>query len=245
MFAFLAFFVFSDIAKSAAILRAYSLRFFKTYRWFLLYLLAGIFQSFARLFGDRDTLGYAYWWIRTSPFVIAFSVAATAELWFLVMRRYPGVRRIYHWLVPAFLGLAAALTLLSAADFFLVDWRPTIFRILTLSVRYSASVEAVICSLLFLWTLLFPEQISKNVRRHAAILSLNYILTSLGYFAIGMRNGRNGIIGYALNLLGSGIYIAWTVLITRQGETPPPPHDFHDDEIRRAKRDFEDLAGAR
>jgi len=242
--AFFVVFILGDLARLAPFLRACSLGFLKNYRWFILYLLAGVFQSFARLFGDRDTLGYAYWWIRTSPLVIAFSIAATCELWILVMQGYAGVRRIYSWLVPAFLGLAAALSLASAADLFLVSWRPTIFRILTLTVRYGASIEAGVCSLLFLWTLFFPEQISRNVRRHAAILSLNYIVISLSYFAIGMRNGRNGIIGYALNILASCLYLAWAMLITRGGETLPAPTRFDDDEIHRAKRDFEDLNAA-
>jgi len=241
MLAYLAFFGIADFPRCAALWRAASLGLLKSYRWFVFYASAGVLQTLGRLLGDRHSVPYANWWTHTAPALIAFSIAATFELWFLVMRRYAGVKRIYNWLIPAFLGIAAVFTALSAVDLFLVDWHPTIYRIVSLVIRYSASFQAVICSLLFLWTLAFPEQISSNVRRHAAFLATNHILISSGYFIIGIAGGRNEAIGNVLFVVGSALYLVWALMMTAAGERIPPPPTPTDEEIQGTRRQFDDL----
>lgn len=241
MLAYLAFFGIADIPRFIALGRAYSLGLLKSYRWFAFFLGAGALQTLIRLAGERNSVPYGVWWSHTAPVILAFSIAATFELWFLVMRRYAGVSRIYDWLIPAFLGIAAVLTALSAADLFVESWRHTIYRTISLTIRYSASVQTVICLLLFLWTVVFPEQISSNVRRHAAFLTIYNLQVSVGYFIIGLRSGQNEQIATALYIVGNSLYLVWALLMTSAGERIPPPRPPTDEEVRRARRDFDDL----
>lgn len=239
---YLAVFILGPLSRFTALTRAARLGMLPQFRWFACYLLAGILQGCARLAGEPVSLPYSTVWIRTAPFVILTSIAATIELWRMVMRSYPGVERIYHWLIPAFLGIAGVATALSAADLFLVEWRPTVFQTIRITYRYNASILLVICLLLFLWTLAFPQQISRNTRRHAALLSVNFLVVASSYFVIDIMNGKNTVTGPIMSVASAAVMFAWAALISLEGEEIPPTKPIDNEKANAAKRRQRDLA---
>lgn len=222
----LAFAIYAVLARCAALGRIRSSHLIRSYRWFAVYLLAGILQNGALLFYDRDDPHYAAWWTRTAPLVILASVAAVVELWFLTMSNYRGVERIYRWLLPVVAGLAIVVTLLATADVWFLAWKPTIYRIITLAFRYCASALTVACAFLACWAWVFFHQAPKNVKVHAVLMTLNLASLATGNTIIVLLGGRNRIAGPAMACVGASFFIAWALLVSRQGQergAPPAP----------------------
>jgi hypothetical protein len=222
----LAFALYATLARCAALARIRSSHLIRPYRWFAIYLLAGIAQNGALLFKDRSDPWYAAWWVRTLPLVIVASIAAVIELWFLLMSNYRGVERIYSWLVPAVVGASIAVMLFATADVWILAWQPTIYRVLTLAFRYCESALTVACAFLACWAFVFFHQVPRNVKVHAVLLTVNLASLAAGNTVIVLLGGRNKIAGPAMASVSASCFVLWALLISSRGQAagaPPAP----------------------
>jgi hypothetical protein len=219
----------------------------RRYRWFGAYIAAGILQNAAWLFGLPTSAPYGVWWTHVAPLVIICAIAAVVELWGLTMSHYPKVGVIYHWLIPAILGAGLLVIALGTIDLWLLEWRPTVYRLSSLALRYSASGLAVVCGSLMCWALLFPRQIRRNVRIHGVILTANLATLALGYTVAVLEGGKNLIIGRVMMFTTVFLLAAWALLISPGGENvpSPPPPSSPDDLGRLASRERELLSAGR
>jgi hypothetical protein len=179
--------------------------------------------------------------------VIAGAIAASIELWSLTMSHYTRVNMIYRWIVPLVIGASLLLVAVGTIDLWLVDWRPTIYRINALAVRYSASALAVFCGFLMCWAQIFPRQIRKNVRIHGVILTANFVNLAIGYTVVVLDAGKNLIAGRVMMFITTALLAAWVLMVSRDGENVPPPvpRSTPDDLERLASRERELLSAAR
>jgi hypothetical protein len=222
----LAFVLYATLARCAALARIRSSHLIRYYPCFAIYLLTGIFQNGALLFVNRDTPGYAWWWIHTAPIGIVASIAVVVELWFLIMSNYRGVERIYSWLVPVVVGACIAVTLVVTADVWFLAWQPTIYRVVTLAFRYNASALSVACFFLACWAFVFFHQVPRNVKVHAVLLTGNMASVAAGNSIIVLLGGRNLIAGPAMVCVSASCFVLWALLMSSRGQlggTPPAP----------------------
>jgi hypothetical protein len=217
------------------------------YRWFGAYIASSILQSAAWLFGPSTSPAFGLWWTHVAPLVIACACMAVIELWRLTMSHYSRVSVIYHWLVPAVIGASLLLIAIGTIDLWLLDWRPTIYRLSSLAVRYSASALAVFCGFLMCWALVFPRQIRRNVRIHGVILTANFATLAVGYTVTVIDRGRNLIAGRVMVFITMTLLAAWALMVSRDGESvpPPAPRSTPDDLERLTSRERELLSAAR
>jgi len=233
------------LARCAVLVRIRSSHLIDHYRWFAAYVVAGLLQEGAWFLGDPRSVGYASWWTHTAPFVIATSIGATVELWNLTMSRYRGVSRIYSWLVPAVITIIAVGTLLTAVDFWAIEWRPTIYRVFLLTYRYTEAPLAMGCAFSLVWALVFPEQAPKNVKIHAIVLTGNLTAVAAGNGAIVLAHGYNVVAGPAMAVISVSFFAVWAIFMTREGEISEPPRPLEDDEAARVRARERDLLNVR
>jgi hypothetical protein len=235
------------LIRCAVLARLVSAKLLGRYRWFGAYVASGILQGAAWLFGPNSSPAYGLWWTHVAPLVIACAIAAAIELWSLTMSHYSGVKVIYRWLIPAVIGASLLLIALGTIDLWLLDWRPTIYRLSSLAVRYSASALAVSCGFLMCWALVFPRQIGKNVRIHGVILTAIFATLAIGNTVAVIDRGRNLIAGPVMLFITTALLAAWALMVSRKGESVPlaPPRSTPDDLERLASRERELLKVAR
>lgn len=233
------------LARCAVLLRIRSLHLIHTYRWFAAYVLAGLLQEGAWLRGYPGDPRYGVWWANTAPLVIATSIAAVLELWKLTMSRYPGVKRIYSWLVPAVIVICAAGTILTAFDFWAIDWRPTIYRIALLAYRYTEAPLAIGCAFLLGWIIVFPERAPKNVKVHAVALTGNLATIAVGNAVIVLSHGYNLVAGPLMAIASVSFLLLWALCMSPGGERLNPPPPPGDDEIARVRARERELLNVR
>ena len=182
-------------------------------------MVAGLLQNGAWAFGDPSNPGYGRWWVDTAPLVILTAAGATFELWALTMKRYPRVQRIYAWLIPTLLLLCFAVVAVATMDVWSPTWRPTIYGILSLRYRSTIAPLAIACGCVTIWGLVFPRQISRNVRIHALLLT-GILATIAGGSVVAaiLLHGNNRQASNATALISATFLALWAGLISRQGE---------------------------
>jgi hypothetical protein len=193
----------------------------RRYRWFCAYLIVVIVQNAAWFFGTPRDRIYATWWLCAVPLTIAFAIAATIELWKLLVRSYLGVELIYRYLIPLVVGISLIVTLASAIDLWLVEWNATIFRAMSLALRFSSSALTVACGLIAWWTTVLPGPVPSNLRRHAFLLTGNFGAIAIGNLVIQLLHGRNELAGAIMIGMSAGFCGLWALLINGSGETAP------------------------
>lgn len=245
MVEYLALGVFPALARCAVLVRIRSSHLIHAYPWFTGYVLAGLLQEGAWLRGRPGDPRYGVWWTHTAPLVIAMSIGAALELWNLTMSRYPGVRRIYSWLVPAVIGVSVVGTALTAFDFWAIEWRPTIYRISLLTYRYTEAPLAIGCAFLLGWILVFPDQVPKNVKVHAFVLTGNLGTIVAGNAAIVLSHGYNRVAGPVMGLASASFFVWWAIVMSPEGETSNPPPPPGDEEVARLRARERDLLSVR
>jgi len=210
-------------AELFALERLIATKIYRSYPWFVVYLVAGFLQSFAWLAGSPDSAGYLKAYRLTTPFIMALQAVVVLELWRVLMSCYRGIHRISHALGLIILALAVLLSSLSGFDGLVMRGQPLSrisYHWLMWSVRYNGSILCIACVLLALWASIFDHGVPRNTIRHAQLLSGYFASIAVGYLVLNLVRGVADQVGIATTLLAAAFYVAWGVLMTRQGQIP-------------------------
>jgi hypothetical protein len=214
----LAMTVCNGLAHVTVLWRLLSAQVIRKYPWFSVLILVALLQSLGWVLGPPESRGYRLFWLYTTPLLIGLRLLAVVELSRLLMSRNPHVRVLYPILMPTIGVIAVTTSLASGVD--LWGFAYTV-RAMSLAIRFSASILAVITVLLALFGRIFSEPLPRNTIRHALILSGYFTSLAIGHLLLHLTTEHAGLIGAAMVGAEAGFFVLWAVLITPDGETLP------------------------
>jgi hypothetical protein len=214
----LAMTVCNGLAHVTVLWRILSAQLIRKYPWFSVLILVALLQSFGWVLGPPESRGYRLFWLYTTPLLIGLRLLAVVELSRLLMSRNPHVRVLYPILMPTIGVIAVTTSLASGVD--LWGFAYTV-RAMSLAIRFSASILAVITVLLALFGRIFSEPLPRNTIRHALILSGYFTSLAAGHLLLHLTTEHAGLISAAMVGAEAAFFVLWAVLITPDGETLP------------------------
>jgi hypothetical protein len=219
--------------------RLYALGLVLRYWYFSLYVLCGALQCTGWLMGPRDSNPYAAFWLFTTPVMIGLRVAVVAELWNLFQSQYNG-NRVSRRIALGAVVLAVAVSLATGIDLWRAGWHPTVFRLFSLAIRYSASTLAILCALVTWAGHASGRALPANLVRHAFLLTGYFTSLAAGHLVAHLSDGDNVIAGLIMSFSAVAFLSLWPILLTRDGESviarggdDPPIHGAVSDLGRR------------
>jgi len=108
-------------------------------------------------------------------------VLAVVELARLLMPRHRHVRTLYPILIPTIVVIAVTTSVASGVDLWITG---STVRVMSLAIRFSASILAITCVLLALFGKIFTEPLARNTVRHALILSGYFTTLAIGHLVL-------------------------------------------------------------
>jgi hypothetical protein len=195
---------------------------YKQYPFFFAYLTFRVPNSLWPLVLDVRSSTYMYFYVCTLPIVLLFYILTVRELYRLVLRDYPGLQTVGRW--------AMYVSLLGAVVISILTLLPKITpsmpqRSKNLGFVFGAergvdTALAVFIVLLLAFLSRYPIRLSRNVRVHAVIYSVFFLLGVAGLLArsfFGIKDFATwNLVNVVLNL---GCISAWLVLLSPAGET--------------------------
>ena len=214
----LAITICNALAHVAVLWRLVSASLVRKYPWFSVLVAVAFLQSFGWALGPPESHGYRYFWLYSTPLLLGLRVLAVVELWRLLISRNPHVRALYPILMPTIVVIAVTTSIASGVD--LWGFASTV-RAMSLAIRFSASILAVVTVLLALFGRIFSEPLPRNAVRHALILSGYFTSLAIGHLLLHVTAAHPGLISAAMVGAGTAFYVLWAVLITPDGEVSP------------------------
>ncbi len=189
--------------------------------WFSVYLLAGVAQSFVWIAGPPTSRAYANAYALTTPLVIGLQVVVFLELWRKMIIQRPGVDRAAKAFGVAIIGASLMLGLLGGIDGLALHVgvsRRIVFMWISWSVRYTATVLCIACSLLAVCVPMFDRELPRVVTLHAYLLTFYFGSIAAGYLVINLEILAASLVGAFTVGSAAGMYVLWATLITGHGE---------------------------
>src|SRR5215475_6902898 len=91
-----------SLALSAAVAaRLFATGLYKRYPLFFLYFIFRVLNETWPVFIETNSASYAYIWAWTEPFVLLFYLLLVAELYRIVLDKYPGLYTVGRWAMYA------------------------------------------------------------------------------------------------------------------------------------------------
>jgi hypothetical protein len=188
------------------------------YWYFSLYMLCGALQCTGWLLGPRESFAYAAFWVCTTPVMIGLRVAVVVELWNMFQSQY-GANRISRRVAMWAVALAVGVSLATGIDLWLVGWHPTVFRLFSLAIRYSASTLAILCALVTWVGHESGRALPTNLVRHAFLLTGYFASLAAGHLVAHLSGGDSTVGGLIMAIAATAVFILWPILLTRDGES--------------------------
>jgi hypothetical protein len=214
----LAITICNALAHVAVLWRLVSASLLRKYPWFSVLVAVAFLQSFGWALGPPESHGYRYFWLYTTPLLLGLRVLAVVELWRLLISRNPHVRALYPVLMPTIAVIAVTTSVASGVDLWGFGYT---VRAMSLAIRFSASILAVVTVLLALFGRIFSEPLPRNTVRHALILSGYFTSLAIGHLLLHITAAHAGLIGAAMVGAEAAFFVLWAVLITPDGEVSP------------------------
>jgi hypothetical protein len=204
------------LAHVAVLWRLDSARLMRKYPWFTALVVVVILQSFGWAFGAPSSRGYRFFWLYSTPLLIGLRVLAVVELARLLMPRHRHVRTLYPILIPTIVVIAVTTSVASGVDLWVTG---STVRVMSLAIRFSASILAITCVLLALFGRIFTEPLARNTVRHGLILSGYFTTLAIGHLVLHLTAENAELVGAVMVGAGAAFFVLWVVLITPDGET--------------------------
>jgi hypothetical protein len=138
------------------------------------------------------------------------------ELARLLMPRYRHVRTLYPILIPTIVVIAVTTSVASGVDLWITG---SAVRVMSLAIRFSASILAITCVLLAVFGRIFSEPLARNTVRHGLILSGYFTTLAIGHLVLHLTAANAELVGAVMVGAGTAFYVLWAVMITPDGET--------------------------
>ena len=210
-------------AELFACVRLIETRVYRSYPWFIAYLVTGFLQSFIWLAGSPSTHAYLMVYRWTTPLVMGLQVLVVLELWRGLMSCYRGIYQISHALGIGIMTLAVLIASSTGFDGLAMHGQSISlisFHWLIWSVRYTGSILSIACILLAWWASTFDHGVEPNRIRHAQLLAGYFGSIAIGYLVLNLRLGSAETVGICTTLSAAGFYVAWGWMLGRDGEIP-------------------------
>jgi hypothetical protein len=214
--------------ESAALASLLLRRIAASYRWFATYLAFGVARDIALHFaGDPNrSRNYATAWMITEPILLTLLVLTTREIVGKVPGHYRGFGSFGRQKLRRLLDIAVAVALVSSVvEAAGPQWKWSIAILL----RFVFGLHRITTSILAVYLVLvaiFVSRVRVPFRRNLLIhsrLFAGYLTLQTGLMVFLGAIGHSTVrMGDVLTGGSSLLFVLWTVLLTREGETPPP-----------------------
>ncbi len=167
--------VFGVAAKSVLLWRLQAQGLHHTYRFFWLYLVAGVVRSAGLLTlyftaGQEQTTTYGIAYVTTAPILAVLRILVVLELYSLVLQNHPGIETLGRWVIKGGLVVAVVIaSLMLYPDFAKAE--PTYILLFYVTVFERAVNSALLLLLAIITGFLvwFPVPLNRNTILHALV----------------------------------------------------------------------------
>lgn len=215
----LALSLLTGVGELVVVCRLIALDLLLRYWYFGLCILFSAIQCTSWLLGPPNSKAYAAFWLCTTPVLIGLRVAAVFELWRLLSSQQPDGGRLagrFAFLAAVF---AIAISLGTGVDLWLVGWHATIFRIMSLGVRYSSSILAIFCAWAAWFGFMYRRPLPQNILRHAFLLAAYLASSAVGHLMIHLSGGFTRPAWIMMAAAETITFALWVILLSKDGET--------------------------
>jgi hypothetical protein len=202
---------------------------YRRYPLFFLYFVFRVPNGVWPLFVDLKSDLYAYIWAWTDPIVLIFYILLVAELYRLVLEKYPGLYTVGRWVMYASVCISVTISILSLLPK-LTPEMPQRTRKLAyffVTERGIDTALAIFIILLLLFMSRYPIKLSRNARVHAMIYCVFFLSSTLGLLMRGLFGMLlAGPVNTALTAISAASVLAWLILLSSEGEEVPKVHPY-------------------
>jgi hypothetical protein len=216
--------VLSLLGSALTAYKLYHSGLYRRYPVFFAYFVFRVPNGAWTFFLDAHSGTYAWFWILTEPVLWMFYVWMVVELARLILEQYAGLYTVFRWGMIASVVVAASISVLSLIP----RIKPTAAqrsKYLGLFLAGERGLDlslAIFILLILLFLSRYPITLSRNVRVHAVVYSVYFLMNSsatLLHTVFGLTLGEE--VNLLFSVISFGAMIAWLVLLTPAGEAIP------------------------
>ena len=210
----------SPFFSLALVVRLFTLKLARTYRFFLSFLLIHTARGVIVLPFGLSSPAYEYIWKVTEPVTCVLYVLVVLELCSLAFKEYRGIQALGRWMIYGSLVLSLAFSIITLVPTWRSSQEPAFSVQRFLMVERGIDFCLVLLLLIVLASLvIFPVRLSKNMAIHSVLYSIYFMSLSTGIFIANESGARLFSIMSAV-LMGVMFLclVAWVVLLSRKGE---------------------------
>ncbi len=191
------------------------------YRFFAAFLACLVAEEAVLLTIRRNTSTYFYTFVTVEAILSAVQILVVAELFSLVVNKYPGISRTGRWFLWMALAVAVGVSLLlgMAND----PANPSQFPILQnyfLIARVVAFTLLAFLGLTLAFLFWFPIPLSRNVVAYTVAFSIYFACRALTRLAGTLVGAQNILLLSTISLLIlTSCLVFWILALTKQGES--------------------------
>ena len=194
---------------------------YERYPFFSLYFVFRVPNGIWPLFVETNSARYAYIWVWIDPLVLLFYILLVAELYRIVLDKYPGLYTVGRWTMYASVCISVTISALSLLPK-LTPATPQHTRTLAYFFMTERGIDtalAVFIILLLLFLSRYPIKLSRNARVHAVIYCVFFLSSTLGLLMRGLFGMRLAdTLNTAMTATGAASVLAWLILLSPAGE---------------------------
>jgi hypothetical protein len=211
----------SVITQAGLVARLWKLNLLRRYPWFSFFLCTALLRSIYLVSINKANGNYLRAYTGTEPILVFALIAFSIEAYWKSMEAYPRLGSFGAWFLLICIGLAAALNLRLDSDVTLTAWKWHDLYVLNIVRRWTLLVVGIAMWVTLIFLHWLPAPARRNVVIHQYAATAYLTIKALGLLMVNFTDWR----GTPLNLLelggSSACYVAWTVLLARQGEVQP------------------------
>lgn len=216
-------------SQLGALWRIVSLKIYRQYPWFTAYLATGVIQIAILSALSYGSPEYFKIYTLSACILMPLRFAVTFEAWHLTMSSYPRIGSAANTIALCSAAAGLVVAGLFGLDGFTFEGSISRALLITLSllIRYSATILAVLCAALWTITSVLKHGVRPNARMHVGILT-GYFLAIAAQFLLINRYGVS--VRPWLDPLGIAavvaLWLTWTARMTATGERPEASNTF-------------------
>ena len=210
------------VGSAAVAAKLYRQGLWRKYRVFFAYFVFRVPNSAWPLLVNDASPVYFWLWLITEPVCVAFYILVVAELYRLILDKYRGLGTLGRWAMYAASAASVLVSVLALLPH-ITPAMPQSSRLLGYEYAFERGIDfslVVFILLLFLFLSRFPIPLSRNVLVHAAIYSLYFLTSTVGFLLHALWGIR---LSAEVNLFVSAASLVcvagWLWLLNPAGET--------------------------
>jgi hypothetical protein len=173
---------------------------------------------------DTRSTTYAWFWIATEPLLWIFYVGMVVELSRLILQQYQGLYTVFRWAMLVSVIIATAVSAASLIPKIPPDalQRSKYLGLFLAGERGLDLSLAIFILLILLFLSRYPVTLSRNVRVHAVVYSVYFLVNTAGLLLrslFGLKQSPE--LNLVFMLASTGAMVAWLLLLSPAGEIIP------------------------